>query len=1571
LERILERFAHAWQRGERPALEDYLVCAGEGERRALLIELVHEDLEYRVKGGEAVRVEAYLERFPELRAERSVALDLIAAEYALRRRDEPALPTEEYLRRFPEFGEGLLPHLDQYAQRREPAEPGFAAAEAQDTLLPSREPVARANGETPTPISFGTPGAAGAAEGLTIPGYEILGELGRGGMGVVYKARQIALNRLVALKMVLAGGHASAADLARFRREAEAVARLQHPHIVQIYEVGEADGRPFFSLEFVEGGSLEQKLHGTPLPQRQAAELVEVLARAVQAAHERSIIHRDLKPANVLLTKDGQPKITDFGLAKQTDSEKGQTQSGAIVGTPSYMAPEQAGGKSTPIGPPADVYALGAILYEVLTGRPPFRAATPLDTVLLVLAEEPVRPRRLQPQVPRDLETICLTCLRKEPHRRYPSAASLAGDLQAFREGRPITARPVGRFGQAWRWCRRNRALAAALLAVALTLVAGSVVATLFGVQARASAERAEEEANRARRERQEAETARTKEARQRKAAEDLTDQKRRQLARFQVAGGTRLLHDGDLAAALPWFAAALKTDVPERRATHRTRCLSVWRGTPRPYLLWRHGDSVSQLVVSPDGRRAASGSADGTVQVWDLVEGKPFAGPFKLDSPVMSVALSPDGRRVAAGGGAFGLSGEVRVWEVETGRPVGGPIKAPGVVFYVTFLGDGRKLFGGSYNLMANLAVGGPDKNRSRLHVWPVGGDKEERGWTFPLQVGVGPFPTTLACVIHAPTGRVLVADGRQATIRDAATRKVLVGPVKHGHEIYFARLSADGRRAVTASREGRCKVWDAVTGKDLLPEISHRNAIKDVGFDERGRVHLAFWQGSVQTFEPKSVPIETRSERTQNDQLGPKDWVPHFTPDGRFVAGAADDGTARLWEVGSRQPASPVLRHSSAITWTASADAGRRLVTGCSDGTVRVWDLALGNQPAWTREQYLPSVQVLANGRAVAFGKGRALFFDPATGNRTDSTKWEVKEKEVRACALDRDRLRLAVGTTTGEARVWDAATGKPLTPPLKHDRPAVMDAAFSPDGRLLATRAALGDQPPLSFLSEVHVWEAATGRRLLRQPIRISRPDALLGAILCFAFSPDGRHLAAGGGVITKRVRGEVQIFEAATGRPAGPALAVADGLVPLRVAFSPDGKWLAAASAFGDSKVGEIRVWEAATGRPALEPRRFSGDVQVGFYPSGRRLWTMIGNQVQVWEMRDGKPAFPAIRHAAPVRLATLSPGGRFLVTATGSEAFLWDAATGEPLGPPLQGPDNVQSVALSSDGKRVLLGCAKGQVRCWELGQARYDPADLPRMARVVSCQEMEGVVGRPVAVRVLAADWAALRAKYPEDFRPDEDQVFRWHDGQASACISDRQWAASLPHLGRLVARYPDSAWLRYVTATACVGADDRTGLREQCAEMLRHFAKTDNLYFVDWTVKSCLILPGVVADLAPAHRLAKLLEAAKPADAAYPWFMLSRGIAAYREEKMDEAERWIEKARGAKNKARYCGITSDLFLAMVRHKQGRPEEAGKLLAGAVRAVREAEKQPPDGSWVDPIHCRAVLAEARALLGTR
>jgi serine/threonine protein kinase len=299
-----------------------------------------------------------------------------------------------------------------------------------------------------------------------VPGYEVQGLLGRGGMGLVYKARQIGLNRLVALKVIRGGAHATAQQRARFRIEAEAIASLQHPNVVQIHDVGEHDGCPYFAMELVEGGTLAQRLAAAPPTPDEAARLVEVMAAAMHRAHLRGIVHRDLKPANVLLSFSREtpasagaaalagvsrlnemvPKITDFGLAKRFDEDDGPapTRTGAILGTPTYMAPEQAWGRPQDVGPATDIYALGVILYEMLAGRPPFRGKTDLETLDLVRSAEPTPPSRLRPQVPRDLETICLKCLRKAPQQRYATAEELADDLRRFRDGEPVRARPWG-----------------------------------------------------------------------------------------------------------------------------------------------------------------------------------------------------------------------------------------------------------------------------------------------------------------------------------------------------------------------------------------------------------------------------------------------------------------------------------------------------------------------------------------------------------------------------------------------------------------------------------------------------------------------------------------------------------------------------------------------------------------------------------------------------------------------------------------------------------------------------------------------------------------------------------------------------------------------------------------------------------------------------------------------------------------------------------------------------------------------------------------------------------------------
>ncbi|MBX9625590.1 MAG: serine/threonine protein kinase [Gemmataceae bacterium] len=343
-------------------------------------------------------------------------------------------------------------------------------------------------GNAPPPDKRTAAGMADDDRPPAPPGFEIVRELGRGGMGVVYLARDVATGREVALKVMLTGGHASAADRARFVAEATTMAKLQHPGVTPVYQIGEHDGRPFLVMEYVPGGTLARRLDGTPLPPREAAGLVAVVARGVHQAHERGVVHRDIKPGNVLLAADGAPKLADFGLARYAGSDSHLTATGAVLGSPSYMAPEQAAGDAKRVGPAADVYGLGAVLYECLTGRPPFRAATAIETITQVLNAEPAPPRVVVPGLPRDLETITLKCLQKDPAKRYASAAALADDLDHFLDGRPITARPVPAWERAWRWVRRHPA--AGVIAGVIFAAVGTVLGVLASANAKLQRER-------------------------------------------------------------------------------------------------------------------------------------------------------------------------------------------------------------------------------------------------------------------------------------------------------------------------------------------------------------------------------------------------------------------------------------------------------------------------------------------------------------------------------------------------------------------------------------------------------------------------------------------------------------------------------------------------------------------------------------------------------------------------------------------------------------------------------------------------------------------------------------------------------------------------------------------------------------------------------------------------------------------------------------------------------------------------------------------------------------------------
>jgi eukaryotic-like serine/threonine-protein kinase len=420
-----------------------------------LLDQILDDQRSRWGAGEGTPVEALLERAPALHQDQEAILDLIYQEYILRKAAGETPDPNDFAARFPNLAEPIMLQL------------GIDAA-----IEPSTERQTDLVGRE-------------AFRSLqAISGYEIIRELGRGGMGVVYQARDIELKRTVAIKTIADGRYAAAEQRERFRAEAQAVARLRHPNIIAIYAIAEHETQPYLSLEYAEGGSLAQKLAEKPTAPREAAELVGTLARAVHAAHQAGVVHRDLKPSNVLLAADGTPKVSDFGLAKLLDADSGHTVSGQIVGSPSYMAPEQAEGHSKRVGPQADIYALGAILYQSLTGRPPFLGESQMETLRLVCTAEPVPPRQLRPEISRDLETICLKCLEKEPHKRYASAEGLAGDLQFFLEDRPIAARPVGTAGRLARWTRRNPRAAVLSAAVLLSLLLAAGVSTTLAVRA-------------------------------------------------------------------------------------------------------------------------------------------------------------------------------------------------------------------------------------------------------------------------------------------------------------------------------------------------------------------------------------------------------------------------------------------------------------------------------------------------------------------------------------------------------------------------------------------------------------------------------------------------------------------------------------------------------------------------------------------------------------------------------------------------------------------------------------------------------------------------------------------------------------------------------------------------------------------------------------------------------------------------------------------------------------------------------------------------------------------------------
>ncbi len=820
---------------------------------------------------------------------------------------------------------GWAPHrrsfVERYPQWRGDLETFF---ESHDEVHSLAEPFRTLSGTAIPPSPTGEPPTVVIEPGLgTLPrafgDYELVEEIARGGMGVVYKARQGGLNRVVALKMILAGQLATKEEVRRFRNEAEAAALMSHPNIVPIYEVGEQSGQPFFSMKLIEGGNLAQHVEEFRDRPRAAAAFLVPVARAVHYAHQRGILHRDLKPANILLEgggnaegPEGAPQITDFGLAKRFHDEADLTQSSAILGTPCYMAPEQAQGKGGGLTTAADVYSLGAILYELLTGRPPFKAENALETLLQVRQQAPVPPRALNPKVDRDLETICLRCLEKVPGRRYGSAEALADDLERFLANEAIAARRVGAWERAWKWAWRRpaRAVVSALVAViaVLCLIGVGVLAQLrethHAWQAEALRASAESEAH------QKAESARADAEKARTEAESARQvavvEKRRaeealyayRLAQTRLALFARKTGEADrlLDSCPPGLRAwewhhlkrlcqtdALPVDTPAARMT--SLALNLWDRVSATALPHPMGRPVpvpwAQLTFSPDGNSLAGNyRSDPMVHVWNVASGKPVLTAPRTGAPVQGMAYSRDGQRLVTAGG-----GRVQSWDAHSGQQLQRKGDVKGFTI-AAFSPDGMRLaFTGVGGQSHPHSPGGPDQ---KLQVWNV---RTRSSVRLPL----GEVKKVRGMVFSADGRRLAgVCDEKAIRVWDVDAGRALVDLRGHAATVRCLAFSPDGGRLASASDDTTVKVWELKTGKLLLTLKGHAQPVHGVT----------------------------------------------FSPDGMRLASGSADRTVRVWDAKTGLEVLPLAGHNSAVLNVAFSPDGQKLASVSDDRTIKVWD-------------------------------------------------------------------------------------------------------------------------------------------------------------------------------------------------------------------------------------------------------------------------------------------------------------------------------------------------------------------------------------------------------------------------------------------------------------------------------------------------------------------------------------------------------------------------------------------------------------------------------------------------------